>query len=453
MFGRLRRVIAEWVVQTWADVKASTDASLLGVARFLGLLYGPIDRRLRIDQALRKSLQYRLPSHATWRQAFGGIAYLLFIILVVTGVLLSFYYRPSAGEAYQSVQHIVSEVSFGWLIRDLHVWSANLIVVAIVAHMARVFFDAAYKPPRETNWLVGLLLLFVVLAFGATGYLLPWDQWAYWTVTELLDALAGVPVFGGALVAVLTGDVMVSGATLSRYFAFHVIIMPWVAFALLAYHFTLVRRRGIAPPRGATVDAGAKPGLSPEDTLSGVSLSSGDQKVYPGEGEGVPFFPNHLLRSFIVGVVVLAVAISLAALFPRPVGELANPDAAPAELVSSWVVVDVSLAIIRYLGSWGLALFTLVAVSLALLPLFDRRPESRLSRRPLALTLGVLFILGMILAWFAGHRLQPLPARTVPSAVEQSAEEVLPDIPIPDIGPAPIRPAQPDTSGPGGGNP
>ncbi len=453
MLGRLRSAVSQWVAQMWADLKSSTDASILGVARFVGLLYGPIDRRLRIDQALRKSLQYRLPSHATWRQAFGGITYLLFIILVVTGVLLSFYYRPSAGEAYQSVQHIVSEVSFGWLIRDIHVWSANLIVVAIIAHMARVFFDAAYKPPRETNWLVGLLLLFVVIAFGATGYLLPWDQWAYWTATEVLDALAGVPVLGGALVAVLTGDVMVSGATLSRYFAFHVIIMPWVAFALLAYHFTLVRRRGIAPPRGAPASTGNERMLSPEDTLAGVEGIATPSKASTSDDEGIPFFPNHLLRSFIISVVVLAVVISLAALFPRPVGELANPDAPPAELVSSWVVVDVSLAIIRYLGLWGLALFTLVAVSLALLPLFDRSPESRLSRRPLALTLGVLFILGTIVAWFAGHRLQPLPARTAPSAVEQSAEEVVPDVLIPDIGPAPIRPAQPDTSGPGGGNP
>jgi len=453
VLGRLRKNASEWVRQTWSDLKSSTDASLLGVARFLGLLYGPIDRRLRIDEALHKALQYRLPSHATWRQAFGGITYLLFIILVVTGVLLSFYYRPSAGEAYQSVQHIISEVSFGWLIRDLHVWSANLIVVAIVAHMARVFFDAAYKPPRETNWLAGLLLLFAVLAFGATGYLLPWDQWAYWTATEVLDALEGVPLFGGALVAVVTGDVMVSGATLSRYFAFHVIIMPWVSFALLAYHFTLVRRRGIAPPRGAPASVGAKQGLSPEDTLSGVHLTAELEKSRPGEGEGIPFFPNHLLRSFIISVVVLAVAISLAALFPRPIGELANPDAPPAELVSSWVVVDVSLAIIRYLGVWGLALFTLVAVSLALLPLFDRSPESRLSRRPLAVTLGVLFIVGTIVAWGVGHRLQPLPPDAVPSAVEQSAEGEAPDVPIPDIGPAPIRPAQPDTTGQGGGNP
>ena len=189
----MARLRPEWLTQFWNDLKASTDAGLLGVARFLGLLYGPIDRHVPIDQSLRKSLSYRLPSYVGWRHALGGITYLLFIVLVITGVLLSFYYRPSPQEAYPSIQYIVSEVPMGWLVRDLHVWSANLIVVALLAHMARVFFAGAYKPPRETNWVIGLLLLFVALTFGATGYLLPWDQWAYWTVTEVLDTLSSAP--------------------------------------------------------------------------------------------------------------------------------------------------------------------------------------------------------------------------------------------------------------------
>ena len=186
-------VVKAWVGRFWGDLKASTDAGLLGLLRFMGLLYGRIDHRLPIDQAFRKALGYRLPRYAGWRHAFGGITYLLFIVLVGTGVLLSFYYRPSAQEAYQSVQHVVSGIRLGWLMRDLHVWAANLVVVAALVHMARVFFSAAYKPPRETNWLVGLFLLFLILAFGATGYLLPWDQGAYWTVTEGLDVTERAP--------------------------------------------------------------------------------------------------------------------------------------------------------------------------------------------------------------------------------------------------------------------
>src|SRR5574342_85410 len=151
MAGPVRTAIARWATQFWGDLKASTDAGLLGVLRFLGLLYGPIDARLPIDQAFRKTLGYRLAPYVGWRHALGGMAYLLFIILVVTGVLLSVHYRPSAPEAYPSIQHIVSNVTLGWLVRDLHVWAASLLVLAVLAHMARVFFDGAYKPPRETN--------------------------------------------------------------------------------------------------------------------------------------------------------------------------------------------------------------------------------------------------------------------------------------------------------------
>jgi quinol-cytochrome oxidoreductase complex cytochrome b subunit len=365
-----------WLRQLWADLKASTDPGVLGVLRFLGLLYGRIDRRVPIDQAFRKMLAYRLPSYVGWRHAFGGITYLLFIILVITGVLLSFYYRPSPQEAYPSIQHIVSDIPMGWLVRDLHVWSANFIVIALLAHMARVFFAAAYKPPRETNWLVGILLLFVVLGFGATGYLLPWDQWTYWTVSEVVDTASRIPLVG-ALAGLLRGDVQVSGATLSRFFSFHVIILPWIAFALIVFHFMLVRRHGVAPPANG------------EETGS----------------EGIPFFPNHLLRSFIVGTLVVAATISAAALFPRPVGDPADPFQPPGQIVSFWVVVDVSLALIRYLGAWGLALFLLLGLVLALLPLFDRKPERRMQRRPVAVALGLVFFGGFLIAWLVGRQI------------------------------------------------
>ncbi len=412
--------LRQWLAQVWADLRASTDTGVLAVARYFGLLYGPIDGQARIDEALRKALRYRLPGHVGWRHALGGITYLLFIVLIVTGVLLSFYYRPSAQEAYPSIQFIVSQASFGWLVRDLHVWSASLIVVAALAHMGRVFFDAAYKPPRETNWLVGLLLLFLVLAFGSTGYLLPWDQWAYWTVTEVLDALAGLPLVGGPLVAILRGDAIVSGATLSRFFALHVIVLPWVALVLLGYHFTLVRKHGIAPPKNA--DEAARP--------------------------TVPFFPHHLLRSFRVSVLVLGLAISAAALFPRPVGHAASPYEPPGELVSTWAPVDVSLGLIRYLGAWGFALFTLLGLSLAFLPLFDRSPERRLRRRPAVAALGLTFFVGFVAFWLVGHQVRSVAPTARPAAEEGAPPE--PGVTLPPAGTTPIRPAEPPARPPDG---
>lgn len=411
-----------WLAQLWGDIKASTDPGLLAIARFLGLIYGPIDRRLPIDQSLRKSLDRRLPSYVGWQHALGGITYVLFIVLIVTGVLLSFYYRPSVQEAYPSIQYIVSDVPMGWLVRDLHVWSANLIVVALLAHMARVFFAGTYKPPRETNWVVGLLLLLVVLAFGATGYLLPWDQWAYWTVTEVLVVVSRMPLL--AVVAdVMRGDVNVSGATLSRFFAVHVIILPWLALGLLLFHFSLVRRHGIAPP--------------PDRSYSGSAPA-----------DGVRFYPTHLLRTFIIGVFVLAVAMSLASLFPRPTGDRADPFSLPDELVSTWIVVDVSLALIRYLGVWGFTIFTLLGIAMALLPLFDRRPERRLRRRPVILALGVVFFGGFLVAWLAGRQLRSLP----PGTQLRSGDRVesVTEIPVPAA--APETEPMPDSEGEGSGS-
>ena len=413
----LRRAITG----VWDDIKASTDASLLGLARFVGLLYGPIDRSLSIDQALRKSLRYRLAPHVGWRHALGSITYLLFIVLVITGVLLAIFYRPSVQAAYPSIQHIVSETPFGWLARDLHHWSANLIVIVLLMHMARVFFEAAYKPPRETNWLIGIVLLFVVLLFGGTGYLLPWDQWSYWTLTEVMTAISSVPMVGRRMAEAVMGDVIPSGATLSRFFALHVIVLPWIAFALLGYHFTLVRRRGIAPPMNVE-------GERRRWKRSGRFSPDGQPK------EGTPFYPNHLLRSFIVALVTVAIAITLAILYPRVLADPADPYTVPETLVSTWVPVDVSLALIRLAGTWGFVLFSLLGVSLILIPLLDRGPARKLRERPVVAVLGLAFFIGYVGLWIAGRVIGAVaPSESLGTGVV--AEQPVPrqpSVPLPD---------------------
>lgn len=388
------RDITQSLSRLWADLKASTDAGLLAIPRFFGLLYGPIDTTLPLDKALDKSLRHRLPAYVGWRHSLGGIAYFLFMVLVVTGVLLSVHYRPSVQEAYPSIQYIVSHITFGWLVRDVHRWAATLLVVVVLAHMARVFIEAAYLPPREMNWLVGVLLLFMVMMFGFTGYLLPWDQWAYWAVAETLSSLERIPLIGGFAAGVMRGDPIVSGATLSRFFAAHVIVFPWIAFALLVFHFTLVRRQGIAPPEH----------LTPAQ-----------------EGPGRPFYPYQLLRSFIVVALATAVLISLAVLAPRQIGEPANPENPPSTLRSTWVVVDVSRALTHFLGSWGFTLFLLLGIGLALVPIFHRTPERSIRRRPRAASVGLVFIVIFLLTWVIGSRLETVPPNLREEAVEAAA--------------------------------
>jgi quinol-cytochrome oxidoreductase complex cytochrome b subunit len=371
------------------DVRESTDANLLAVLRVLGLLYGPIDRQARIDHAFQKSRAYRLAPHVGWRHALGGITYFLLMVLVASGVLMAFYYRPSVQEAYPSVQHIVSSIPFGWLVRDMHLWAASLVIVLVVLHLGRTFAEAAYKVPRQTNWTVGLLLLLVVLAFGASGYLLPWEQTGYWTVTEGLDTIDRVPILGGLVAELLRGDEAVSGATLSRFFALHVIILPWLLLGLVSLHFGLVRKHGVAPLAYGT-----------------------------GADREVRFFPHHLMRILATAAVTLAVVISLAVLLPRSFGPAADPGLVPETMPTTWVAAAPWRGMVHYLGAFGPVLLLAIVILLLLLPLLDRSIEVDLRRRPLALTLGAVCLGVLVLASAAGYWLEREPPAEAAVTVE-----------------------------------
>lgn len=388
-----------------------TDASLLRVPRFFGFLYGPIDDRLTLRDAWRKALRYRLPAHAGWAHALGGITFFLFLILIVTGVLLSFYYRPSVEEAHPSVQYLESQVAFGWLVRNVHHWAANLVIIAAALHLLRALLAAAYKAPRETNWLVGLLLLLVLLLFGLTGYLLPWDQWAYWTTTHELNVLERLPLVGGPLVAVLQGDELVTGATLSRFFALHVIVLPWLALGLLGLHFQLVRKHGIAPPPGRGIEPGSA---------------------------GEPYYPNHVLRQLIAVFLVVGIVVTLASLYPRPLSRAADPFTPSETLPTLWYPAALLRASTHYLGGWGLALLVALGVLLALLPLLDRSAERRPLRRPVVTGATALVVVVLAALWIAGQRL------TAPLAAGRARVPEATAVPQPGSERAPAAPEEAD---------
>ncbi|MBI2251828.1 MAG: cytochrome b N-terminal domain-containing protein [Armatimonadetes bacterium] len=215
---------------------------------FSGLLYGELDRRLELHEALQKALKKPVPKHVNFSFCFGGITFLLFLIQVFTGILLALYYRPSPEAAYESVRHITNDVTLGWLIRGVHRWASTLMIIFVIFHTLRVFLTGVYKPPRELNWMVGVCLFGVTLIFGFTGYLLPWDQLAYWATTVGTEIAGGVPIIGDFLLLMMRGGKEVSGETLTRFFTGHVIILPLVVFILLGLHFLMVRRQGISGP-------------------------------------------------------------------------------------------------------------------------------------------------------------------------------------------------------------
>ena len=244
----------------------------------------------------------------------GGMALFFFLVQVGTGVLLMLYYRPSADEAFESVEFIMTTVSFGWLIRSIHSWSANLMIFFAFVHLASVYFLKAYRAPRELTWLSGCLLFFVLLAFGFSGYLLPWNQLAYFATKVGTDIAGSVPVVGEWLLRFLRGGDRVSGGTLSRFYGWHVAILPAVAALLLAFHLVQVQ-------------------------IQGMSVAPGAERP-DGPGRSMRFFPDFLLRDLFGWILALGVVTALAALFPWELGEKADPFApAYADIRPEWYFV------------------------------------------------------------------------------------------------------------------
>jgi hypothetical protein len=207
------------------------------------------DERLNIVEPMKKVLFKPVPKFATrWMYCLGGITFFLFVIQGVTGILLAMYYKPSPQEAYASIQFIENEVRFGAAIRAIHHWAANGMIVMVVAHMLRVFITGAFKAPREFNWVTGVVLLITTLGFGFTGYLLPWDQRAFWATTVGSGIAGGVPWFGDLALVFLRGGWNVTAVTLSRFYAIHVLVLPVLIVGLMVGHFIMIRRQGIARP-------------------------------------------------------------------------------------------------------------------------------------------------------------------------------------------------------------
>src|SRR6476619_729465 len=210
-----------------------------------------LDDRLGIGAIAHLARKKEIPihRHSIWYY-FGGMTLFLFSVQVGTGILLLLYYRPSAETAFESLQFIVTEVQFGWLIRSVHSWSANLMIGTLFIHMFSVYFMRSYRRPREVTWLSGVLLLLLAVGFGFSGYLLPWNKLAFFA-TKVGTEIAGVvPLVGPPMLRFLRGSDEVTGATLTRFFGFHVAVLPAAATALIAVHVLLVQMHGMSVPPG-----------------------------------------------------------------------------------------------------------------------------------------------------------------------------------------------------------
>ena len=271
---------------------------------------GWFEERLPLAEIRAFMAHKTVPVHsATIWYYFGGITLFLFMVQVATGILLLLYYRPSPTEAYESVQFIMTRVEFGWLVRSIHSWSANLMILAAFIHMFSVVFLHAYRKPREATWFSGLALLGLALGFGFSGYLLPWNKVSYFATKVGTDMAGSVPMVGPYIARFLRGGEDVGGAALTRFFGFHVAVLPAITTALLLVHLLLVQRHGMSTP----------------PWLNTARLKE------------IRFFPNFFLRELMAWYGAVAVLACLAALFPWDLGEKADPFApAPAGIRPEW---------------------------------------------------------------------------------------------------------------------
>lgn len=205
-----------------------------------------INTRMGITSRHRRLMDKAVPGGINYFTCFGGITFTLFVIQLLSGLLLTVHYVPSEAEAYLSIQRLHRVVPLGGLLRSTHHWAANLMVVTVLLHMVRVFITGSYQNPRELNWVAGVLLFALTLAFGFTGYLLPWDQKAYWATVVGTNMLGSIPFAGPFLAAFLRGGAEVSGQTLLRFYSMHILWFPVLTTIFLWVHFHILRRLGIS---------------------------------------------------------------------------------------------------------------------------------------------------------------------------------------------------------------
>ncbi len=336
-----------------------------------------VDKRIGLKQLKAKLLNEPVPGGSRWAYVFGSVLLFIFIMQALTGILLMFYYVPTIDHAYASTQYIIHNVDYGWFLLSYHFWGSTAMVVCVFAHMSQVFLWGAYKSPREMIWLVGLALFGIVMGLSFTGYLLPWDQRAYWATTVGVEIMDKTPVVGDFMARFLKGGPTPGQLTLSRFFVIHVMILPAALMGLAGLHLFLFRAAGPAGPfRGSPKEMRAKTDY---------------------------FFPRQLWKDIVAMAVVFTGICALAFWEPVVLLEEATPDPGDYHPEPEWYFLFLFqlLRLKIFSGEFGqfLGAIAIPGAFMALLvalPFIDKTPERNIFRRPIALT-GWIVVMATIL--------------------------------------------------------
>lgn len=346
-----------------------------------------LEERLELPTIWRRFTDRTLPHGIGWLHTFGSATFFLLVVQAATGTFLAFYYVPSPEHAYESVSQITNELAFGWLIRGIHKWGASLAVILVTLHLLRVLYMGAYKYPRELTWVVGVLLLLVVMAFGFTGYLLPWDQRSYWATVVGTHIASFAPLVGGYVTELLRGQPDVGVRTLGRFYAFHTLFLPAILFGLAAIHLAMVIKQGIAP--------------LPVGEFASVTRDRYQERIRASKTRGRPFYES-MAKDTLVGFGLLVLLIVMAWTLGAPLEEEADPTSATYVPRPEWYFYFLFELLWWFPGRWiPVAAFWIPAgltLALLLLPWLDRSIHRAPVRRPwtTGLTTALLVMAGFL---------------------------------------------------------
>jgi ubiquinol-cytochrome c reductase cytochrome b subunit len=366
-------------------------------------IYNWIEERLPITWT-KSHISQPLPRHMSWLFSLGAVVLFLLLLQAATGAFMSLYYSPSPEHAYNSIQYITNEVTFGKFIRGLHHYGASAMVIAVFLHLLRVFYFASYKRPREVTWIVGVFLLLVVFGFGFTGYLLPWDQKAYWATMVGTQIPGTVPIIGKFIMKVLQGGEDLGAVTLTRFYALHIIFLPAIVFLLASLHLLLIRIHGTS------------------------GLPRNTQKEMKG---GKPFYPNQIFEDSVACLLVFIVLALFAFVRPVPMEAVADPTDATFIPRPDWYFLFLFQLLKYYEGPYEIIgtfiIPNLLILLLIMAPFLDRKPDRRIIKRPIASGVFTLLVIGVIIltfqAWLEDRGLRKETEKPPPPPTDVIQEE------------------------------